>query len=589
MKVDELGSTACAGRGRSLEVRLGLLSLLLAPLAPAFAQRVSATSACNGEIVTAIETNSHPPGSTFVENAWLKVGNFTGMHHVTTRPEVIKAYLVVEVGKACSEIDRSESERLLRAQRYIASATVSAVPDGPGRIKIVVDVVDDLAPIVGGSTGNGTVTSLLLGTENLAGRGITVELSAERGFKYRSGFGGDIIQYGAFGKPFTLAIGGEVHPQGDALRFEFSKPFLTDLQPNGFHVGATELNNYYDLTRPVGDDIFLNVQRVSYDVGVGTRVARLTNSGLVGVIGGLVMGEDVHTASTPVFMTDSGLFAAPGFPEVTNRYQPFSVVRAGVMAGIRALKFQTVRGFDAVTGAQDVGKGLQFGVFAGPSIWSAQHTSDFFFSGELYAGLGNPKSFLEMRITGEGRMDRLAQRWDGVVGYGKFKWYIKPSDAVTHIAALEISGVQHLAFPLQLSFWDHEGGLLGFPNALTVGGQRAIMRFEERRVVQMITKRADWAIALFANAGKIWAGDVPFGRNSDVRGAVGVSLLSAFPAGGKRLYRVDFAVPVNPDGAKFEVRFSSSDETRSIWRQPNDMAIAHSAAVLQNMGSWTPR
>ena len=267
---------------------------------------------------------------------------------------------------------------------------------------------------------------------------------------------------------------------------------------------------------------------------------------------------------------------------------PFSVVRAGVFAGIRALRFMTVRGLDAVTATQDVGRGVQFGVFAGPSIWSSQHQSDFFFTGEFYAGFGTPKSFFEARVVGEGRMDREANRWDGVVGYGKFRRYIKPTDEVTHIATVELSGVQHLAFPLQLSFWDHEGGLPGFPNALSVGGQRAIVRFEERRVVQMITKRVDWAVAAFADAGKIWAGDVPFGVNSPMRASVGVSLLAAVPPGGKRLYRVDFAVPVNPDGAKFELRFSSSDETRSIWRQPNDLAVAHSAAVLQNLGSWSP-
>jgi hypothetical protein len=52
---------------------------------------------------------------------------------------------------------------------------------------------------------------------------------------------------------------------------------------------------------------------------------------------------------------------------------------------------------------------------------------------------------------------------------------------------------------------------------------------------------------------------------------------------------VDFAVPVNPDGAKFEIRFNLADETRSIWWQPNDLAQAHSTAVLQNLGSWIPR
>jgi hypothetical protein len=566
------------------------LALILAPLAPVLAQRVAPRPACNGEIVTHIEIHSYPPGSSIVADAWKTASGFAGMHHAPTRPEVINAYLRVVEGQPCAELDRSESERLLRAQRFIASATVRPVPDGPGKVRIIVETVDEIPVIIGGSFEGTKYQSVQLGTENLQGRGLTVEVSEAQGFGYRTGYGADAIQYGAFGRPFTLAIGGERDPQGDALRFEFSKPFLTDLQPNGFHFGANEVNNYYDITRPIGDDVFLNVRRSSWDVGLGLRVGRIGKSGAVGVVGALLMGENVNTASQAVFMSDTaGLVPAPGLPEVDGRYGTFSVVRVGGFAGIRALHFQTVKGFDAVTGAQDVGKGVQFGVFAGPSIWASQHRSDYFLSGELYAGIGNPESFFEMRILGEGRADRQAERWDGVVSYGKFVWYVKPSDAETRLATVEISGVQHLTFPLQLSFWDHEGGLPGFPDALTVGGQRAILRLEERHVFSMITKRADWAVAVFADAGKIWAGDVPYGQTSAVRSSVGVSLLGAYPAGGKRTYRVDLAIPVNPDGSKFEIRFSSSDETHSIWRQPNDLEIAHSAASLQNLGSWSPR
>jgi hypothetical protein len=214
--------------------------------------------------------------------------------------------------------------------------------------------------------------------------------------------------------------------------------------------------------------------------------------------------------------------------------------------------------------------------------------NDYFMSGDLYAGIGGPQSLLEMRVLGEGRIDRDAQRWDGVVGYSKLVWYMKPSEQETRIATVELSGVQHLVFPLQLSFFDHIGGLPGFPNSGSVGGERAIIRGEERHTIRFITRRADWAIAAFADAGKIWAGDVPFGTTSPIRASAGVSLLAAYPAGGKRTYRVDFAVPLNPDGAKFEIRFNASDETLSIWRQPNDIAIAHSSATLSNFGSWTP-
>ncbi len=515
------------------------------------------------------------------------------MHHTPTRPRVVNAYLRVTAGLPCTELDRSESERLLRAQKFIASATVRPVPDGPGKVKIVVETVDEIPVIVGASFAGASYQSGLLGTENFNGLGLTVELSESKGFGYRTGYGGDVIQYGAFGEPFTLAIGGQRDPQGDALRFEFSKPFLTDLQPNGFHIGANELNNYYDLTRPIGDDVFLNVRRSSWDIAVGTRVAKVSKSGAIGVIGAMLMGENVNTASQAVYMTDTaGLQPAPGLPEVDNRFTAFNVVRVGLFAGFRAMHFQTVKGFDAVTGAQDVAKGIQVGVFAGPSISASQNRSDYFLSYDVYAGMGTPESFFEMRTLGEGRADRQSQRWDGVVGFAKFVWYVKPSDAITRLLTLELSGVQHLTFPLQLSFWDHEGGLPGFPDALTVGGQRAILRAEERRVIPMVPifgKRADWAVALFADAGKIWAGDVPFGQTSPVRSSVGVSLLSAYPAGGKRTYRVDFAVPINPDGAKFEIRFTSSDETHSIWRQPNDLAVAHSSAALQNLGGWSPR
>jgi hypothetical protein len=562
--------------------------MLLALPAAAFAQTsadtiVAPSAMCRGEMISSVEIYSHPPGSALVSDVWKDV-----THRAPTNRRVIEAYLRVHAGHRCRELERSESERLLRAQRFIAAATVRAVHVGQDSVKIVVNTVDDFAPILGGSTSNGSVSSIQVGTENLNGMGTTVELSAERGFQFRSGYGGDIVQYGAFGHPYTLAIGGDLHPQGDALRFEFAKPFLTDQQPNGFHFGAAEVNGFYDLTRPVGQDVFIDVKRAGYDAGFGVRLGPINTRGTVIVLGAMVMGEAVNTAAHGVFMTDTALVPAPSLPEIDNRYVPMTVLRVGVIAGIRALKFRVVRGFDAITGEQDIGIGTQFGLFAGPSIMSSPSGGDYFMSGDFYAGMGGPQSLLEMRLLGEARADKQDQRWDGVVGFGKFVWYFKPSLEETRIATVELSEVQHLAFPLQLSFFDHVGGLWGFPNAPTVGGSRAILRMEERHTMRFITQRADWAMAVFANAGKIWAGDVPFGETSPVRAAVGVSLLASYPAGGKRTYRVDFAVPINPDGAKFELRFSAGDDTHSIWRQPNDIGVAHSTATLSNFGSWTP-
>jgi outer membrane protein assembly factor BamA len=63
--------------------------------------------------------------------------------------------------------------------------------------------------------------------------------------------------------------------------------------------------------------------------------------------------------------------------------------------------------------------------------------------------------------------------------------------------------------------------------------------------------------AVFVDAGKVWAGDIPFGTTTPVKVGIGVGLLAASPVGSRRTYRVDLAVPVSADKfAKWEVRVS---------------------------------
>jgi len=251
----------------------------------------------------------------------------------------------------------------------------------------------------------------------------------------------------------------------------------------------------------------------------------------------------------------------------------------------------TVSGFDALTAAQDVGTGVQFGALAGPSMFSSTLKSDIFLSTDLYAGIGSPQSFLALRFTGEGRADRASHRWDGTVNDGRLAWYARPNELYTQTASLEVSEIQHLAFPFQLTFQDPDGGLRGYPNATFAGGQRAVLRVEERRLLPSMSKRADLAIGAFADAGTLWAGDVPYGVTTNVHTSLGISLLGAFPSGGKRTYRLDIALPLNrpPGGARWELRFSSADRTQLFWQEPADVARARAGAVPSNLLSWSQR
>ena len=54
--------------------------------------------------------------------------------------------------------------------------------------------------------------------------------------------------------------------------------------------------------------------------------------------------------------------------------------------------------------------------------------------------------------------------------------------------------------------------------------------------------------------------------------SIGVALMAAVPPRSRRMWRVDFAVPLDRStGAQFGVRFSYEDRTRSFWREPNDV------------------
>lgn len=542
---------------------------------------------CDGDTVTYVDVRSHAPSSdNIATEASRTTGRVLGIPYEPTRPAVVAAYLRVAGGRVCTELHRSESERLLRAQPFISSATVRAIPDGPGHVRVQVDVVDELPLIVGGSLSRGTVSSLLLGTQNLRGLGISLSESVERGFAYRNGFGVRAVKYAMFGWPDYMAVAGERTPRGDAFSFELAEPFLTDLQERAYHARFSTASDYYGVIPPVGDAVSLYVRRTVYDVGSVARVGHASGRGMVGLLGLVLLGEDVRTGQSPVIVSDSGFVAAPD--SQIGTYPAFASIRVAAIAGLRSLRFTTVRGFDALTAAQDMGVGVQLDVLAGPSVWASRAANDVFVSGDLYAGIGDERSFFVARALAEMRGNHQAHSWDGLVASSRLAWYGKPSDTRTQMASFEVSGVQGLNFPLQLSFRDADGGLPGFASSTYSGGQRVIARVEERRVIKSISSRADFGVAVFADGGKLWSGDVPYGQTTGIHASAGVSLLAAYPPGGKRTYRVDLAVPFNPQGGgtHLELRLSSNDRTRLLWVEPRDVASARTGAVPVSLMKW---
>lgn len=544
---------------------------------------------CDGDTISAIIIRSHPPAYTGrvaatqrIASGWLRLSQ------ATTRPQLVAAYMRLESGTICRDIDRSESERILRAQPFIASATINAITEGPRRVRLEVDVVDEQRLVAGAGTRHGTLSSLILGTENLNGRGASVSLGATRGFAHRDGFGFKGVKYGMFGRPDFLAITAERRAViGEHLEFELAEPFLTDQQARGYHARSGLSSGYTRLVRPVGDPVSIFVRRTSYDLSAVTRFGQPSGRNAVGLLGAALIGEDVRTEPELVIVADSGLMRQIVNP-FAGGYPGFTTTRLAGIAGVRALRYITVNAFDAISAEQDMGIGVQLDLLAGPSLRSSGGPADFFMASDFYAGFGNKRTFFVARGLLEGRRERGAQRWKGMVSNVRLDGYHRSTVDRTSKLSLEYSGTRALAFPLQLTLRDHESGLPGYSNATMAGGHRLIGRIDERLYLMSIRGRVELAAGAFASAGRLWAGDAPYGATTGVLGAAGLSLTAAFPEGSKRSYRFEVAFPFDPARAesRMQVRLVTSDRTRRLWAEPGDLSRARTGATPVSLMKW---
>ena len=63
-------------------------------------------------------------------------------------------FLLLREGDACNELRRAESERILRAQPFIADASIDVVPSvlgGAGAVDLIVRTSDEVAVVLGGA------------------------------------------------------------------------------------------------------------------------------------------------------------------------------------------------------------------------------------------------------------------------------------------------------------------------------------------------------------------------------------------------------------------------------------------------------
>ena len=563
------------------------MALLLAAVSATNAQSQSLSGlpiTCKGERISRIDIDASPPFRINGTNIWERAGRFAARQHVTTKESVIRRYLALQLGDRCTEVRRAESERILRAQPFIADATVLAYDDGQGGIVLSVSTVDEVSLIIGTGIGGGSgVHSVLLGEDNLLGTAFHAESQWRKGV-HRDTYAAKVVDYQFLGRPYQLRLEGGRRELGSDWGTELSHPFLTDLQRVSWRTTAGNANGYFYFRRPDALPAAIKLERSYSDIGGVVRIG--PPLGRLALVGGSISFEDESPATSPIIVTDTALVADTS-QALINRYTKHQTARLNALWGVRNVHFVRVSGFDALEGTQDLRTGVQLATLLGKGArFLRGNERDWFGSTDLYLGMASPISFAALDVTGEGRRDEEGN-WDGILTHGRGALYLKPINRHTLISDLEWSGGWKQRIPFQLTFADRDGGLRGFRSADVGGARRVVGHIEDRYLIGRRKQIATFAVAAFAEGGKLWAGDSPFGVNTPLYASAGVSLLAASPPQSRRTFRADLAFPVRgPRGHGWEARLTVTDLTRAFRIEPRDISNNRERSVPASVFNW---
>lgn len=541
---------------------------------------------CAGQIITDVIVITQPPYTARLPGDLEIIRNLTRTLHANTRDDVVRRYLLLDVGDKCDEVRRAESERIMRGQPFLVDARIIAYSDPRGGVRLEIETRDEFSLILEPNiSAKGPIfRGMRVGEANLAGAGINASVQWQNGLAYRDKLGARLEDYQFLGQRNILRAFATRYPQGHDFGFEVLRPYLTDLQRLAWRGKIGGTRTYEALLSPDVEGNAIRVDREFQDIGAVGRVGAVGKLKLLGLS---LSRELVSIGSQAVQLTDQG-FRPPVNIEVPSFYHNQDVTRINALIGGRRLRFVRVAGFDALSGVQDLRVGIQTGMLLGRSVqWLGARDRDAFILGDIYAGYGNQSSFIGIQTLTEARRDRRSTEWEGVLTSGRLAWYVKPADKQLTMTEVLWSSGSKVRVPYQLSFADPEGGMHGYLNSRTPGAHRIVFRTEERIRIPSRYTVADFGAAMFFEAGKLWADNVPYATGSPLRGSVGLSLLAAVPPKSRRMWRLDFAMPVGGDPfSGFEVRFSNGDRTRAFWQDPSDMRRARERAVPTGIFAW---
>lgn len=542
---------------------------------------------CEGQRIADVTIRTSAPTAAVLRQVAL-LGAIVATIHQTTEPELVRRFLLLGIGDVCDELRRRESERILRAQPFIAQASILVYADSSGTVALDVRTTDEVSLLFGGAIGRGTppIRFVRVGDANVAGQGVYIAGDWRDGGQFRDGYGGRLVDNQLFGEPYTFTVGAHRNPLGSDWDADVSHAFYTDIQRIAWRVQGGSIDDYVQYLNDINSSHAIPISRSYFDLG---GIIRLGPPGRLSLFGASITGENERPGQTPVLITKDGFAPDPG-SLLANRFVDHRIVRANALWGVRDIGFARVSGFDALTATQDLPVGFQLGTMFGRSLSVlGSRDDDIFMAADIYIGSVGRNNGLRVQLEGEGRRSNDNEGlWDGILANGRAVEYLQWIPRTTTTLSLEFSGGWRQRIPFNLSLSDPDGGVRGYGSSNTPGGQRAVARFENHIFAGHPFDQTDFGLGVFSDAGRLWAGDIPYGVSTPIRTSVGLSLLGTAPRGSARIWRVDVAYVLNPEpgGHRWELRFSNTNKTTFFLTEPSDIQATREHTVPSSVFRW---
>lgn len=490
-----------------------------------------------------------------------------------TPGHVVRNFVLMRAGDVCDEDRRRDSERILRAQPYISDVAIRAVPAGRDSVRLVVETIDEYMIFAEAWGVTGVPVGTELGTTNLFDGARSLSLLAEYGRGAAIGAGFKFSDYQAFGQPVRLDLSDASRPLAHYSAASLTRPFYTDFQPFAWLANVSQSRAYFQFHETGVGDVMLDYDQRSWALGGLRRWPHDSRGFQIGAAMTGTYGDPLG----PVILGQNGPVPVSA-PQLVARYHSFSALRAGVAAGYRDMRFIQIAGLGDLSAMQDFGVGWQttamvlqgIGVFPGMppdhvGVWN------------LNFGAGSQIAQLRGGFEIEARTIDGTAEPTTTLGNASVIATLKTSLAHTTLLDFEVAGGANSRIPMQLTFRDDDG-LLGYRSTDLGGGQRRILRFEDRWLVPSPIATAEFAVAALLQAGKLDAGDAVYGVTTPWQYGGGVALMAALPRGSKHMVRLEFGWPLNPSGPRqMEFRITYGDRTAAYEGTPGAIYGAREA------------